>query len=341
MDHYAGIDVSLECSSVCVVDGSGKIVREGKVASEPEALINYFGSLNVALVRIGLEAGPLSQWLYAAMKESGLAVELLETRHVRKAFEAMPVKSDRNDARGIAQLMRLGWFRPVHCKSMAAQETRAVLTARKLVQSKLKDVENSLRGILRGFGLKVGKTTARSFAGRIRELVEGQANLETIAQALLAVHAVLLREFNGFEKRVRMMAREHVKARLLMTTPAVGPIVALTYASAIDDPARFKSSKDAGAHFGLTPKKYQSGETDYTGRISKIGDGSVRTALYEAAHIMLTKPIKGCAPLKSWAMRIARRAGMKKAKVALARRLAVILHRMLADETPFNAAAAA
>jgi transposase len=341
MDHYAGIDVSLECSSVCVVDGSGKIVREGKVASEPEALINYFGSLNVALVRIGLEAGPLSQWLYAAMKESGLAVELLETRHVRKAFEAMPVKSDRNDARGIAQLMRLGWFRPVHCKSMAAQETRAVLTARKLVQSKLKDVENSLRGILRGFGLKVGKTTARSFAGRIRELVEGQANLETIAQALLAVHAVLLREFNGFEKRVRMMAREHVKARLLMTTPAVGPIVALTYASTIDDPARFKSSKDAGAHFGLTPKKYQSGETDYTGRISKIGDGSVRTALYEAAHIMLTKPIKGCAPLKSWAMRIARRAGMKKAKVALARRLAVILHRMLADETPFNAAAAA
>ena len=153
-------------------------------------------------------------------------MELLETRHVRKAFEAMPVKSDRNDARGIAQLMRLGWFRPVHCKSMAAQETRAVLTARKLVQSKLKDVENSLRGILRGFGLKVGKTTARSFAGRIRELVEGQANLETIAQALLAVHAVLLREFNGFEKRVRMMAREHVKATLLMTTLVVGPIVA-------------------------------------------------------------------------------------------------------------------
>src|ERR1700692_4478734 len=197
MDHYAGIDVSWECSSVRVVDASGKIVREGKVASEPEALINYFGSLNVVLVRIGLEAGPLSQWLYAPMKEAGVAVELLETRHVHDAFKAMPVKSDRNDARGIAQLMRLGWFRPVHCKSLAAQELRAILTARKLIQSKLRDVENSLRGILRGFGLKVGKTTARSFAGRIRELVEGQANLETIAQALLAVHAVLLREFNG------------------------------------------------------------------------------------------------------------------------------------------------
>ena len=341
MEYYAGIDVSLEQSSVCVVDASGKIVREGKVASEREALIGYFGSLGFVLSRIGLEAGPLSQWLYAAMQEAGLAVELLETRHVRDAFYAMPVKSDRNDARGIAQLMRMGWFRPVHCKSIAAQELRAVLTARKLVQSKLRDIENSLRGILRGFGLKVGKTTARSFAGRIRELVAGQPNLEAIAQALLAVHTVLLREFNGFDKRVRLMARKHVQARLLMTTPAVGPIVALTYVGAIDDPARFSSSKQIGAHFGLTPKKYQSGQTDYTGRISKIGDASVREALYQAAHVMLTKPVKGCSALKSWAMRIARRAGMRRAKVALARKLAVIMHRMLADASEFNAAAAA
>jgi transposase len=341
MDHYAGIDVSLECSSVCVVDASGKIVREGKVASEPDALISWFKSLGYELSRIGLEAGPLSQWLFAAMREAGLAVELLETRHVRKAFEAMPVKSDRNDARGIAQLMRLGWFRPVHCKSMGAQETRAVLTARKLVQSKLWDIENHLRGILRGFGLKVGKTTNRSFGMRIRELVADHASLEMIAEALLSIHAVLLREFKGFEKRVRSMARSDTKARLLMSTPAVGPIVALTYASAIDDPGRFKSSKRVGAHFGLTPKRHQSGETDYTGRISKIGDGSVRTVLYEAAHIMLTKPVKGCSTLKSWAMRIARRAGMSKAKVALARKLAVIMHRMLVDGKPFNFAVAA
>ena len=341
MDHYAGIDVSLEYSSVCIVDASGKIVREGKVLSEPDALISWFGSLGLELSRIGLEAGPLSQWLYAAMKQVGLVVELLETRHVRKAFEAMPVKSDRNDARGIAQLMRLGWFRPVHCKSIGAQETRAVLTSRKLVQSKLQDVENHLRGILRGFGLKVGKTTNLRFARRIRELVANHASLEMIAEALLSVHAVLLREFKAFEKQVRSMARQDAKARLLMSTPAVGPIVALTYASAIDDPGRFKSSKRVGAHFGLTPKKYQSGQTDYTGRISKIGDASVRTALYEAAHIMLTKPLKGCSQLKSWAMRLARRAGMSKAKVALARRLAVIMHRMLSDGTAFNAAAAA
>ncbi|HEU0038451.1 MAG TPA: IS110 family transposase [Verrucomicrobiae bacterium] len=341
MNHYAGIDVSLECSSVCVVEANGKIVREAKVVSEPEALLAWFRSSGLELERIGLEAGPLSQWLFAAMKAAGLAVELLETRHVRKAFETMPVKSDRNDARGIAQLMRLGWFRPVHCKSVGAQEARSLLTARKLVQSKLRDVENSLRGILRGFGLKVGKTTERGFAGRIKELVAGHPHLQMIADALLAVHAVLRKEFAAFEKQVRKMARSETRARLLMSTPGVGPIVALTYASAIDDPGRFKSSKQVGAHFGLTPKKHQSGETDYTGRISKIGDGSVRTALYEAAHIMLTKPVKGCSPLKSWAMRIKRRAGMSKAKVALARRLAVIMHRMLADRTPFNAAAAA
>ena len=336
MYHYAGIDVSLECSSVCVVDGAGKILREAKVASEPEALISWFRSLGLVVERIGLEAGPLSQWLYAALREAGLAVELLETRHVRDAFRAMPVKSDRNDARGIAQLMRLGWFRPVHCKSIAAQEMRAILTARKLLQSKLRDVENSLRGVLRGFGLKVGTTTERTFGERIRELVAGHPGLEVVARALLEAHAVLRREFNSLDKQVARLARSHPQASLLMTTPSVGPIVALTYASAVDDPKRFRSSKATGAHFGLTPKKYQSGETDYTGRISKIGDASVREALYQAAHVMLTKPVRNCAALKGWAMRIARRAGMRKAKVALARKLAVILHRMLADATPFN-----
>src|SRR5688572_20270083 len=341
MDHYAGIDVSLESSSVCIVDAQGKIVKEAKVASEPEALIAWFVSQPILPARIGLEAGPLSQWLFAGLKSAGFAVELIETRHVRDAFKAMPVKTDRKDARGIAQLMRLGWFRPVHCKSLAAQETRALLTARKLVQSKRLDVENSLRGILRGFGLKVGPTTARSFAGRIDVLVAGHPALQMVAKALLAVREVLLREFNALERQVRALARSHPQARLLMTTPSVGPIVALTYACAVDDPRRFRSSKSAGAHFGLTPKKYQSGETDRSGRISKIGDASVREALYQAAHIMLVKPLKGCSELKGWAMRIARRAGPRKAKVALARKLAVILHRMLADGRAFNPTAKA
>jgi transposase len=340
MDYYAGIDVSLEASSVCVVDGSGKIIKETKVLSEPEALITWFKSLPFSLARIGLEAGPLSQWLYAGLKQAGFAVELLETRHVRDAFRSMPVKTDRNDARGIAQLMRLGWFKPVHCKSASAQETRALLTARKLVKGKLVDVEMSLRGMLRGFGLKVGRTTKAGFAARIRELTEHHPALKAIAKGLLAVHEVLLKELNGFEKQVRKQAKGDARTRLLMTAPGVGPIVGLTYVAAIDDPARFSSSKTVGAHFGMTPRKYQSGEIDITGRISKIGDKGVRAVLYEAAHVILATPVKGGA-LKSWAARLAKRAGMQKAKVALARKLAVILHRMLADGKPFGAAKAA
>jgi transposase len=340
MEHYAGIDVSLELSSVCVVDASGRIVREAKVASEPEALVAWFRGLGFEIVRVGLEAGPLSQWLYAAMRDAGLAVELLETRHVRDAFKAMPVKTDRNDARGIAHLMRLGWFRPVHCKSVPAQETRVLLTARKLLQAKHHDVEMSLRGVLRGFGMKVGATMARSFAGRIRELVEGHPTLTAVAGALLAARDVLGEQLRGLDKRLCRQAREDARARLLMTTPGVGVIVALTFSAAVDDPGRFRSSKMVGAHFGLTPRKYQSGETDVTGRISKIGDASVRTALYEAANVILTRPVKG-SELKSWAARLARRAGMRKAKVALARKLAVVLHKMLKDNTPFAASRAA
>lgn len=338
MNHYAGIDVSLEASHVCVIDGSGKIVREGKVASEPEALLAWFGSVGLELTRIGLEAGPLSQWLYAAMRDAGLAVELLETRHVRNAFKIMPVKTDRKDAHGIAELMRLDWFRPVHCKSQEAQETRAMLTARKLTQKALHEVEMSLRGILRGFGLKIGKVTPTQFEARVKELVAGQPSLEMIATSMLAVRATLRREFSSFEKRARAMARGDTRAQLLMSVPGVGTIVALTYAAAIDDPARFKSSKTVGAHFGLTPRRYQSGQTDRVGRISKIGDASVRSMLHESAHIILTKPIKGCSALKSWAMRIAKRAGMQKAKVALARKLAVIMHRMLVNGTTFQSA---
>jgi len=340
MNYYVGIDVSLEASSLCVVDANGKIVREGKVASEPDALIAWLKELKLELTRIGLEAGPLSQWLFAAMRQAGFAVELLETRHVCAALKTMPVKSDRNDARGIAQLMRLGWFRPVHCKSMAAQETRALLTARKLLQTKLHDLELSLRGILRGFGLKVGPTTPARFEERIRELVAGHPRLEVIVNSLLAARVALRREFDRFEKQVRDAARCDTRVRLLTSIPGVGAIVSLSFTAAIDDPARFKSSKRVGAYLGLTPTKYQSGETDIDGRISKIGDASVRAALYESAHIILTKPLKGCTALKSWAMKIAKRSGMKKAKVALARKLAVIMHRMLADGTSFRNAAA-
>ena len=340
MKQYAGIDVSLESSAVCVVDAEGRIVREAKVLSEPDALIAWFAEHDAPMERIGLEAGPLSQWLYAAMAKAGLAVELLETRHVRAAFKTMPVKTDKKDARGIAQLMRMGWFRPVHCKSLPAQEVRAVLTARKLLQGKLHDVEMSIRGILRGFGLKVGPTTPRTYAARVKALVEGHPTLEVIAEALLKARSVLADELRGFERRVRAMARKDERARRLMTTPGVGVLVSLTFVSAIDETERFRSSRMVGAHFGLTPKKYQSGEMDYTGRISKIGDVGVRTALYEAAHVILTRPVRG-SDLKTWALGVAKRAGMRKATVALARKLSVVLHRMLRDQTNFVAHKAA
>ena len=213
-----------------------------------------------------------------------------------------------------------------------------MLTARKLMQGKLHDVEMSLRGILRGFGLKVGPTTPRTFTGRIRELVAGHPTLAMVAAALLSASAAGC-QLARFEARSSPGPRD-ARARLLMSTPGVGAIVALTYVAAIDDPGRFRSSATSGAHFGLTPRKYQSGETDVSGRISKIGDVGVRTVLYEAANVILTRPVKG-SRLKSWAMRVAGRAGMRKAKVALARKLAVVLHRMLADGTAFDATLAA
>ena len=335
MEQYAGIDVSLEFSSICIVDAGGKVIREAKVASEPSALIEWFATQGMVIARIGLEAGPLSQWLYAEMRAAGWAVELVETRHVRDAFKAMPVKTDRKDARGIAQLMRLGWFRPVHCKSLPAQEVRALLTTRRLLQGKRHDVEMSLRGLLRGFGLKVGPTTPKTFEHRVRELVENHGTLSLIADTLLRARATLCAEFRTIEKRLLAIARADNRVRCLMTTPGVGALVALTFSAAVDDPARFRSSRMVGAHFGLTPKKYQSGETDVTGRISKIGDHEVRVVLYEAANVMLTRPVKGSA-LKKWAFAVAKRAGMRKAKVALARKLAVVLHRMMRSGEAFS-----
>jgi transposase len=267
MEHCAGIDVSLDTVSVCVVDGAGKVLREAKAATEPEALVRWFRGLGFVPERVGREAGPLSQWLRAGMREKGLPVEGLETRHVRTAFKAMPVKTDRKDARGIAQLVRMGWFRPVHRKSLPAQETRALLTTRKLVLSKRIDMEMGLRGILRGFGLKISPTTPRTFEARVRALVEGPPDASRCRRGAAFGPDRVARPAEGVERRLVDLARDSKRARLLMSAPGVGVIVALTYVSAIDDPGRFRSSKAVGPHFGLTPKRYQSGETDVTGRI--------------------------------------------------------------------------
>jgi transposase len=335
MEHYAGIDVSLEQSSVCVLDASGRIVREARIASEPDALISWLADLDLPLARIGLEAGPLSQWLHAALVQAGYQTVLLETRHVKAALSAMVVKTDRKDACGIAHLLRMGWFRPVHCKAPPAQEVRALLMARKQLQAKMRDVELSLRGLLRGFGLKVGEISKGQFAARVRTLVAGHMMLERIAEAMLRARDVLRTEFGKLHRAMLAIVRRDEVCRRLMTVPGVGALIAVTFTSAVDDPQRFARSKAVGAHFGLTPRKYQSGETDITGAVSRVGDAMVRTALYEGAHILLTRAVRFSA-LKRWALEVAKRRGMKRAKVALARKLAVILHRMWIDGTTFR-----
>lgn len=335
MEHYVGIDVSLKESSVCVVDSKGKIVREAKVASEPEALCRLVTGLGLPLTWIGLEAGPLSQWLREGLVEAGFEVVLLETRHVKAALSAMTVKTDRKDARGIAQLLRMGWYRPVHAKSTDSKEIRALLVGRKLLQAKLLDVELSIRGILRGFGLKMGEVSRGRFEARVRELADGHAMLEVVAGAMLQARAVLWNEFTRLHREMLKIARSDQVSRRLMSAPGVGALVAITYRSAMDDPSRFSKSRTVGAYFGLTPKKYQSGETDIDSGVSRVGDAMVRTALFEAAHIMLTRAVRFSA-LKRWAVGVAKRRGMKRAKVALARKLAVVLHRMWVDTTEFR-----
>lgn len=230
----------------------------------------------------------------------------------------------------------MGWFRPVHRKSPDAQEVRALLVGRKLLQAKLRDVEQSIRGILRGFGLKVGEVSKGKFAARIRELAAGgHEMLEAVTGAMLAAREGLLAEFMRLHRRMLAIARADAVCRRLVPAPGVGALVAVTFRTAVDDPGRFRSAKAVGAHFGLTPKRYQSGETDVTGGISKVGDAMVRTALYEAANVMLSRTTRFSA-LKRWAMDVARRRGPKRAKVALARKLAGVLHRMWMDGTEFR-----
>jgi transposase len=277
----------------------------------------------------------LSQWLHAGLAQGGFDAVLLETRHVKTALSAMTVKTDRKDARGIAQLLRMGWFQPVHAKSIGSQEIRALLVARKQLLGRMVDVGLSIRGILRGFGLKVGQATRKNFEVRIRDLVTGQATLERIAGAMLSARAALRAEYEKLHKALLAIVREDAVCLKLMTVPGVGPLVAVTFKSAVDDPSRITKSKVVGALFGLTPKKYQSGEKDVTGGITRAGDEMVRTALYEAANVLLSR-IMRFSRLKRWGMDIAKRRGSKRAKVALARKIGVILHRMWVDGTTYR-----
>jgi transposase len=335
MDHFAGLDVSVKETSVCIVDDTGRIVREVKVASEPDALLVVLTKPAYQLKRIGLEAGPLSQWLFSALAEAGLPVICVETRHMRAALNAQINKTDRNDARGIAQMMRAGLYRPVHVKTLRSQKLRMLLTHRKLLQSKAIAIENDLRATLRNFGLKVGMVGAVKFEARIKELVENIPDLAILLEPLLVVRRALREQFSILHRRLLAVVRDDDVCRRLMTVPGVGPVVALTYRATVDVPTRFRNSKAVGAALGLTPSKYQSGEIDRTGAISRCGDEMMRMMLYEAAQTMLVVSTRW-SWLKAWAMQIARRRGIKKAIVALARRLAVIMHRIWVDGTQFQ-----
>lgn len=334
MEMFIGLDVSLADTAACVLDGGGQLFKEAKIESEPEALISFLRNLPGSITAVGLEAGPLSQWLHRRLSEAGIETVLMETRQVKGALQAMPLKTDRRDAAGIARLLQMGWFRPVHCKSVSVQEMRAVLTTRKAVQKGVVDLELSIRGVLRNFGLKMGKVAKSRFELRVRDLIAGNAMLEAAAEPLLRARAGLRRELAQLEKQLRDLARSEPACRLMMTMPGVGPVVALTLRAAIDDPGRFRSSKDFGPWAGLTPRRHQSGERDVVGGITRTGDAGVRTGLFQAATVMLNRGPKTW--LTAWALRVAGRRGKKRATVALARRIGVVLHRMWRDGTTFR-----
>jgi transposase len=335
MGYFAGLDVSLEETAICIVDEAGHIVREARSASEPDALVAFFGACGLEMERVGLEACSLTAWLHAGLTEAGLAAICIETRQAKAAMGAMPNKTDRNDARGIAQIMRTGWYRAVHVKSPSCRSWRALLTARRMLVNKRRDVENGVRALLREAGLKVGTPSRRDFPARVRELTGDNPVLAELGQSLLSVIEVIDKEVVRLTRRALDEVKAEPTCRRLMTVPGIGPLTALAFRATIDQPGRFRKSRDVGAHLGLTPRRYQSGQTDVQGRISRCGDELARTALYEAAHSLLIRSSKWSA-LRAWGLSVAKRRGMARARVAVARKLAVILHRMWADGSEFR-----
>lgn len=334
MTYYVGIDASLETVNICIVDHDGIVVLESKIEAEPSAIVETLNRFCKSVARVGLEAGPTASWLYSELRAAGLPAVCMECRHVKAGLGAMRNKTDRNDARGIAQLVRLGWFRQVFIKSDEAQRIRMLLVGRTHLLNKSHDLENCIRGSLKVFGLRIGTVTRNGFEARVLELVGDSASLLAIVEPLLQARRAMVDAFDRLDRLCRDLARRDPVCRRLMSVPGVGVIVALTYRTGVDAPERFRRSRDVGAHFGLTPRRYSSGQTDYDGRISRCGDEMVRTALYQAAHVLLHHG--RWSSLRAWAMRIAKRRSLKAAKVALARRLAVVLHRIWIDGTDFR-----
>jgi transposase len=336
MTYYAGLDVSLRSTHICVIDDDGELLAEGKTDSEVADIIAFLDELDVEITEVGLEAGTLTQYLTYGLQFAGHEVVCMEARQVKAALSAMRNKTDKNDARGIAQLLRSGWYSRVHVKSIESQQVRALLSSRKAVLAKCIDLEQEIRGIFKVFGIKLPpKLGHGSFDPKVRPMIEADRALSQSLLPVLDARLVLYHTFRQLENRVRNLAKGDAVCQLFMTAPGVGPITALTYKAGVDDPVRFKRSRTVAAHFGLTPRRFQSGEIDFDGHISRAGDADVRSTLYVAANSMLTRSSKW-SPLKAWGMKLAKTRGHKKAVIAVARKLAVILHRMWIDDTQFR-----
>lgn len=334
MKFYCGLDISLNTTAVCIVNQNGDIIREGEVATEPVAIDAWLKRLDLPLERVGLEAGNLTPWLCHELLALGWVAICIETRHAKAALQAQQVKTDRNDARGIAHIMRTGWYREVHVKSHESQKLRVLLNNRRCLVDKRMEIDGQIRGTLKVFGLKVGKVTKQRYDFRIRELVSGDEILEAYILPMLEVREHLVRQSAKLEKLILAVVREDDVCRRLMTIPGVGPLTSLAFKTYVDRPERFQHSRAVGAAIGLTPRKYASGEIDFTGRITKCGDPFLRSHLFEAAKVMMGRAGK-TNPLKSWGLRIAKRSTKKNACVAMSRRLAVIMHAMWRDGTTF------
>lgn len=336
MNYYAALDVSLRTVNICVVDEGGEIKAETKLASEVEDIVCYLRNLKGEVTKVGLEAGTLTQYLTYGLQVAGFEVVCMEARQVKAALSAMRNKTDKKDARGIAQILRTGWYSRVHVKSRQSHQIRALLSSRKAVLSKCIDLENEVRGLFKVFGIKLPPRLGHgSFDAKVRATIEADAALSQALLPLLDARLVLYKTFLELNNRTRKLAQQDPVCQRLMTAPGVGFITALTFKAGVDDPTRFKRSRTVAAHFGLTPRRFQSGEMDNPGHISRAGDPDVRCTLYTAANVMMTRDSKWSS-LKVWGIQLAKSRGHRRAVVAVARKLAVILHRMWLDDTQFR-----
>lgn len=339
MSYYAALDVSVEETAICVMDGRGRVVKETVSASTPSAIASAVSPFCSALLRVGLETGPMSDWLYDGLRSLGLPVVVIDALHASAMLRGgFRNKTDRNDARGLADMLRVGKYRAVWVKSLPGRQRRARLTAREQLVKTRTALVNTVRGLLRGAGVGLAAAGKRGFVAAVRTALAGEPALRAIVAPLLATLTVVDRQIERCDQAIAALVKDDTVCRLLMTRPGIGPVTAFGYRAVIDDPRRFCRSRDVGAYIGITPRRYQSGQIDYAGRISRMGDTTLRRLLYLAAQTILRGGPRDS--LSAWALRVAKRRGRKRATVALARKLAVVLHRMWLEQTPYTIASA-